>query len=193
MVKFSLFIPDHKVFHLNKGSIFMIIFIFLGILFEHYPEAPVIKYSFLTALMIFFIGMFANMFRTRAIKGKFDGDVLFSPHYIQIKNDRYPIANISKIYIRITDYEGLYKIGAKPSLFRRLSNGTNNIVRLTLKDKTEITAYFKVNFIDDYQKMHPTVMALLLQNALSIEEAVKILRINSDLERKKIEDFVKKK
>ena len=193
MVSFEIYERDNKTFHLNIENILFVIIVVLGILFEFKILLPYIKYIFICSIIIGFILTFINMFRVKPLYGKLNGKIIFDSEFIQINDQVYPIENINKIFLRMNDFKGLEYITIKPSFYPRLSNGTNNIVRLELKNGEKTTTFFKSDSEFDYFKLRPFIISLLHYNLLSIEDGRKVLRLDNDFELIKITNEVNKK
>jgi len=196
MVSFPIFERDNKTFHLNIENVLFVLLVFFGILgssLQHTRFAYVINYAIGIIIICGFILLFANIFRIKPLYGKLNDSIIFDSSYIQIKDKVYSIEMIDKIFLRMNDYEGLEYIKIKPSFFPRLSNGTNNVVRLELKNGEKTITFFQSNLEYDYEKLRPLVVSLIRYNLLSIDGGRKILKLNTDYEVLKLQNEVNKK
>ena len=100
----------------------------------------------------------------------------FNKDSFQIDNQLYTIDDISKIIIRVNDYEGKFIGSFRLSPWPKLSNGTNNLLRVELKTGELKVIKFKIDFAYDFEKLQPFVLQLIANKLITIEDASKILK-----------------
>ena len=120
--------------------------------------------------------MFTNYCRTKALYGEFVGVLTFYEDSFQIDNRLYTINEIFKIMIRVNDYEGRFIGSFRLSPRAKLSNGTNNLLRVELKSGELQVIKFQIDSAYDYEKLQPFVLQLIANKLITIEDASKILK-----------------
>ncbi len=178
---FKIFKPDNKIFHWDLNNILLILLLlsgFLKILNIEYIS----KIAEKSILLIFFIGFimsFANIFRKKTLNGQLLGTLTFNSNNVLINDINVEIKDIQKIFLRVNDYDGLSSLYQRPSLFPTISNGTNNLLDLDLKNGEKIKLFFKMEFMQ-HEALKPFVISLLKNNSITLEEAIEILKIDDD-------------
>lgn len=175
MIQFQIFESDNKFFHFTIE-----IKIFTGLaaaamlcafpLFE-----PSAKYLLDCIIFLVPIMLFANGMRVKPLNGNLIGTLTFNKDNFQIDNKTFHIDTIKKIILRIDDYEGKSSITARPSIYPRQSNGTNNLLRAELKSGELKVIKFKAEYPYDYHNLQPFVLQLLAKKLISIENACELL------------------
>ena len=105
----------------------------------------------------------------------------FNKDSFQIDNQLYTIDDISKIIIRVNDYEGKFIGSFRLSPWPKLSNGTNNLLRVELKTGELLVIKFKIDSAYDFEKLQLFVFQLIANKLITIEDASKILKCEDDM------------
>lgn len=192
MISFPLFESDKKTFHLNIENSLLLGLLFFGILNSFKYFQAIANYGLIIIMILGLIYMITNFTRIRPLNGKLEGLLTFNEDNLQVNNNTYSIEDISKIFIRINDFEGR-RIGDRLSIYPNLSNGTNNVLHLELKNGEKINVFFKSELKYDYEKLRPFIVKLMKTNLVSIDEACKILKPYTDYEIAKLQSEVNKK
>ena len=179
MASFQIFESDNKIFHLNIENGLFVLLILFGILFHYNILNPGAKYILFLVMLSGFILLFVNFFRIKPLYGKLNSLIIFNPKFIQIKENVYPIESISKVFIRMDDFEDHEFTRIRPSFYPRISNGTNNLLRMELKSGETIITFFKSDLEYDYEKLRPFIVSLIYYNLLSADDGLKILRLET--------------
>lgn len=192
MISFPLFESDKKTFHLNIENSLLLGLLFFGILNSFKYFQAIANYGLIIIMILGLIYMITNFTRIRPLNGKLEGLLTFNEDNLNVNNNTYSIENISKIFMRINDFEGR-RIGHKLSIYPNLSNGTNNVLHLELKNGEKINVFFKSEFKFDYEKLRPFVIQLIMNDLMTIEEGCKILKPYTDYEITKLRNQVQKR
>lgn len=143
-------------------------------------------------LFTFILG-FANIFRKEPLNGLLDGTIVFNPESLVINNLRIELQEINKIFLRINDYEGKNQTIIRISLFPRISNGTDNLLDLELKNGKKIKLFFQIKFENQVEELQPFVISLIKNEIINFEKGIEWLQIDDENEIKKIEKLLNKK
>lgn len=186
----------------KKGKILRLIATFLAVSLVSY----VFIYSDLfkdnqTAYYIF-IGIFATVvayfngyFKAPKVElpGYFDGKITFTKNDITIGTDTYRLDAIQAITIHNNDYVG--KIEKEFGEFEKKqgSFGVNNQLILDVGQKHFIEADFKQNSETEFEKMKSILITYHLQNKLSFDDLINILKIEYDIDRNELKKQIERK
>ena len=176
LIQFQIFKPDNKFLHWNVNNVLFICFI-LTVCIGQIKFFEIFSGIVLVGIFLFFnFRMFTNYFRTKALYGEFVGILTFYEDSFQIDNRLYTINEIFKIMIRVNDYEGKFIGSFRLSPRAKLSNGTNNLLRVELKTGELKVIKFQIDSAYDYEKLQPFVLQLIANKLISIEDACKVLK-----------------
>lgn len=149
-----------------------------------------------------FIGLFATVvayfngyFKApkEELNGYFEGKVTFTPHEIIIGEDSYALNTIQKITIHNQDY-----VGKKEKEFGEFekqqgSFGVNNQLILDLGQKQFIETDFKQNRENEMEKIKSILIAYHLQDKLSFDDLVNLLKIEYDIDKNELKKSIERK
>jgi len=135
-------------------------------------------------LFTFILG-FANIFRKKPLNGTLDGTIIFNPENLVINDLKIELHEINKIFLRVNDYEGKTQTIIRISLFPRISNGTNNLLDLELKNGEKIKLFFQIEYESQVEELKPFVFSLIKNEIINFEKGIEWLQIDSETEIKK--------
>lgn len=178
MISFQIFESDKKIFHLNIENILLLLLLFFSFLNTFKPLLAFSKYGLILIILSGLVVLLVNIFRMKPLNGKLYGVVIFNINAIQINEKVFSINDIEKIFLRINDYEGKVLGSMRLSFYPRLSNGTNNVLRLEFKNGEKLMLFFKSDLEYEYEKLRPFISEAIRYNLMSLEEGRKILKLN---------------
>ncbi|MGL2964893.1 hypothetical protein ACSVH2_13805 [Flavobacterium sp. RSB2_4_14] len=144
-------------------------------------EHKIIYFKYLAALsmLVYVIYYLTECFRYQFLNGKFTGNLVFNENEILINERKIEIAEIKKIFLRVNDFVGR-KRGLTTTTIP-MSNGTNNLLDLELKNGEKIKLFFKIEYENQVEELKPLILNLIKIEILTLNEGEKILheRISS--------------
>ena len=151
---FQIFIPDDNKFTLSINLVYYpllagFIILFLNLLLE--PYHSIINFILIFFAIIYIYLVATRTFRTKPIKGKLEGLILFEKESLVVNNIRIDISEIQSIELSVGDFMGeLYRYNHRsPNLNGVASNGTNNWIEYCLKNGVNNKIFFR-KFISFY-------------------------------------------
>ena len=194
MRRFSIFIKSNK-FNWNVNKIALLIFAILFIAFqfnkniENQFQDSIYKYIGLIGLT-FFIGgtlyKFSRLAKPEKLNGKLVGFLEFKSDSIIIDQVQYSIDEIEKIKIINNDFYGK-ETGSSRGFDSCLSNGVDNHLTLTLKDKRKVSCMFEIYYEKDIRKLDEILITYYSLGKIDFNQLIRILKLKSN----EIEDFKK--
>lgn len=196
MYSFPIFKSDNKNFHWNINNILLIFLLLFGLL--NISNTKLISSIGKTGLVIvFIIGLimfYANMFRKKPLNGILDGILIFNADAILINGKAIEIKEIQRIFLRVNDYEGReFNRHKRVGLFPNISNGTNNLLDIDLKDGTKIKLFFKIEYLNQVEELQPFIISLIKNKLIPEEKAIELLRLNNDYILNRFQEELNKK
>lgn len=192
--RFSIFIKSNK-FNWTINKIALLIFAILFIVFqinknfENPFQDSIYKYIGLIGLAFFIVGTlykFSRFAKPEKLNGKLVGFLEFKLDSIIIDQEQYGIDEIEKISIINNDFYGKGTGGSK-GFDSNLSNGVDNHLTLTLKDKRKISCMFEIYYEHDIRKLDEILIDYYSLGKMDFNQLINILK----LKRNEIEDFKK--
>ena len=175
---FPIFIKNNRVINPSKGNILlalMLAAVFLDKIFNKSLNLLIFPTG---DLMIgYFLYFFTGCFRYKYLNGKLLGTLVFYENYLLINNKKIEIAEIKKIYLRTDDYVGQSNGNSRCVI--PMSNGTNNLLDLTLKSGEIIKIFFQIQFMQ-HEDLKPFVISLIKSNLQTIDSGLEILKLHDD-------------
>lgn len=194
MERFNIFIKSNK-FYWTVNKIALLIFAILFIAFQINKnfknpfEASIYKYIGVIGLA-FFIGgtlyKFSRFAKPEKLNGKLVGFLEFKLDSIIIDQEQYSIDEIEKISIVNNDFYGK-GTGSSRGFDSNLSNGVDNYLTLTLKDKRKVSCMFEIYYEQDIRKLDEFLIDYYSLGKMDFNQLINILK----LKRNEIEDFKK--
>ncbi|SFB31070.1 hypothetical protein SAMN05660845_2531 [Flavobacterium swingsii] len=194
MERFNIFIKSNK-FNWTINKIALLIFAILFVAFqinknfENPIEDSIYKYIAVIGLA-FYIGgtlyKFSKIAKPEKLNGKLVGLLEFKLDSIIIDQEQYSIDEIEKISIVNTDFYGK-GTGSSRGFDSNLSNGVDNHLTLTLKDKRKVLCMFEIYYEQDIRKIDEILIGYYSLEKMDFNHLIKILK----LKRNEIEDFKK--
>jgi hypothetical protein len=176
---FQIFERNTRLINPTRGNILFLSMVILLLFSSLFGKIyPYLNYPAAISTIVYFIYLYTECTRIQYLKGKFTGTLIFNENNLVIKERKLIISEIQQIHLRADDYEGRERSG-KPSLFIPKSNGTNNLLHLTLKSGEIIKVFFKMEFMD-YEDLKPFVISLLQYEIITIDKALEILKIDDN-------------
>ena len=179
---FPIFERNTKPVLISKGLILACLLIIFGIITDQYKFFVLF---FKTGTIILFIVNFiywcTQHKRYKVLDGTFTGQLIFNSNDITVNNRRIALSEIKKIYLRVDDYKGRERTSYyyETRLSTRMSNGTNNLLDLTLQSGEKIKCFFKIEFMQ-YEFIKPFIISLVNNNIISFEDSIEILQLDED-------------
>jgi hypothetical protein len=173
---FFIFEPNRRFF--TKSSLSWLAFFFMLLWSFEYPKGRI---AWIVALLFlgFYFRSFQNMYRTQKPDGKLNGYLIFQPDGVSIKNRWVSVGEIQKVFISAHDYYGRERALPGPVSFPLHSNGTNNTLRLELRNGEILIAMFQIENQQQQYALFPFLAALINHNLLTFEKVVDQLRLDS--------------
>lgn len=182
---FQIFIPDYNKFTLSINLVYypllaVFIILFLNLLLEPY-------HSIINFILIFFAIIYIYLgatrpFRTKPIKGKLEGLILFEKESLVVNNIRIDISEIQSIELSVGDFMGeLYRYNHRsPNLNGVASNGTNNWIEYCLKNGVNNKIFFRKEFEAQHETIYPFLKTLIKTNILTLTQVLTIIDFESE-------------
>lgn len=193
---FPIFKSDNKNFRWNINNILLIFLLLFGLLNISNTKliSSIGKTGLVIVLIIGLIMFYANMFRKKPLNGILDGILIFNADAILINGDTIEITEIQKIFLRVNDYEGKeFNQHRKAGLFPNISNGTNNLLDIDLKDGTKIKLFFKIEYLSQVEELQPFIISLIKNKLISEEKGIELLSLNNDYILNRFQEELNKK
>jgi len=176
---FQIFERSNKIFHFTKGNILFLLMIITLLINSMLDQKVVfLKYLAILSMLVYGIYYLTECFRYQFLNGKFLGNVLFYENEIVINERKIEITEIKKIFLRTDDYVGRQRVYTTTTI--PMSNGTNNLVDLDLKNGEKIKLFFKIDYENQVEELQPFVLTLIKNEILTLEEGQKNLHIHTD-------------
>ena len=180
---FRIFKPKNTVFRFTKGWILFVLLV-ISVSLTDYYDTKIIRIISVVVLVICLLFHITKSMRYTYLDGTFEGELIFGTDYIKINNRKIHLQDIAKIHIRANDYEGLLT-SATHSYQQNMSNGTNNLLDLTLTNKERIKVFFQMDYISDIKFMTPILRELIAIHFIPFEEDNEIAAVNDYFKYKK--------
>jgi hypothetical protein len=160
--------------------ILLLVFGFLKILNARYISSIVEK-GFVAVIITGLIMLYANMFRKKALNGILDGTLIFNVDRILFNGRAIEIQEIQKIFLRANDYEGReFRQHKRAGFSPNISNGTNNLLDIDLKNGEKIKLFFKIEYESQIEELQPFIISLIKYKLITEEKAIELLRLDND-------------
>lgn len=128
------------------------------------------------------IGILSKMigqFRTEKLKGTINGTVEFYNDKIVIKGVEYSLQNIKKVEIYANDYKRKWKLKSKYDFGNALSNGVDNVLRITMNnEKNNISIFFLQERKNEINKIEKELVNYYKAGKIHWLKLIEILNIN---------------
>jgi hypothetical protein len=196
-VEFLLFIHKPKD-HIDRGLLFFTLFaigftmLWLGgDEYFSYEALRIIGGVVLgcTGIGYLFFSFYSFSEKER-LNGSFNGKLVYSKSSVSIGIIEYLLNDISKIEIFVGDYNGMKHNYLGYSVIPKVSNGVGNSLKLTMKDGSEKTFNFQLNYENEIQeKMRDILISYHLQDKISFLALIQYIGISDDYEQ--IQEFKK--
>lgn len=182
---FQIFIPDYNKFTLSINLVYypllaVFIILFLNLLLE--PYHSIINFILIFFAIIYIYLVATRTFRTKPIKGKLEGLILFEKESLVVNNIRIDISEIQSIELSVGDFMGeLYWYNYRsPNLNGVASNGTNNWIEYCLKNDVKNKIFFRKEFEAQHETIYPFLKSLIKRNILTLEQVLTIIDFESE-------------
>ncbi len=182
---FQIFIPDDNKFTLSINLVYypllaVFIILFLNLLLE--PYHSIINFILIFFAIIYIYLVATRTFRTKPIKGKLEGLILFEKESLVVNNIRIDISEIQSIELSVGDFMGeLYWYNYRsPNLNGVASNGTNNWIEYCLKNDVKNKIFFRKEFEAQHETIYPFLKSLIKRNILTLEQVLTIIDFESE-------------
>ncbi|RTY86451.1 hypothetical protein [Flavobacterium sp. GT3R68] len=187
---FPIFEPSNKIFQPTKGNILSLaalaFFIIISVVKNPHPY---IKITAVVLVLVWSFYITTNSLRYQSLNGKYEGTLTFNATDLSINERKINISEIKTIHVGTSDYEGKER-GSK-NIFP-MSNGTNNLLELTLTSGEVIKLFFKINFMQ-HESLKPFVISLVKNERISFEKALEVLKLDDDFYINKFKNELNKK
>lgn len=142
----------------------------------------------ISGLAYFFLG-FYSFSEKEKLNGNFKGSIDFCPDSISVGSEKFLLKEIVKIEISEGDYNGKKHI-SNFSVYPKVSNGVGNSLKLSMKDDSEKTFNFQLNYENEFQKkMRNLLISYHLQDKITFLALIQYIGISDNYEQ--IQDFKK--
>ena len=187
---FDRFVKQKNQNRAKKIVRLIVTFLILSFVSYLFIEAEVFKdnntlfYIFmvvLASIAAYFNGYFKAP--TEELEGIFEGKVTFAKDYIEINEEKYPLNTIQSITIHNNDYKGKKVLDHGEFEKKGGSQGVDNQVILDLGKRQFVEASFKQNSLNEFDKMKKILIAYHIDNKLSFDDLVYILKIEYDIDK----------
>ena len=182
---FQIFIPDYNKFTLSINLVYypllaVFIILFLNLLLE--PYHSIINFILIFFAIIYIYLVATRTFRTKPIKGKLEGLILFEKESLVVNNIRIDISEIQSIELSVGDFMGeLYWYNYRsPNLNGVASNGTNNWIEYCLKNGVNNKIFFRKEFEAQHETIYPFLKTLIKTNILTLTQVLTIIDFESE-------------
>jgi hypothetical protein len=174
---FRIFKPKNTPFKLTKGIVLFILLL-ISIQLTVYSNKWFIKLISFTLFFICLLFHLTKSLRYKYLDGIFEGELIFGTDHISINGRKINIHDITKLHIRANDYDGLLT-SAVHGYQKNMSNGTNNLLALTLRNNEKITVFFQMDSITDTEFIVPFLRELIALHAIPFEQDKEIESVNA--------------
>jgi len=175
---FQIFEKDNKSFHWTKGNILFAIMILAFLINAIYDsKVPLLRLTVLLSVFAYIPYVGTQFLRAAYLKGKFTGILKFNDDHIMINDQKIEVNQIQKIFLSTNDY---YKRQLTTDCYIPLSNGTNNLLDLELKNNEKIKLFFLIEYEHQVEELQPFIITLIKNHLIIEEKAIQLLRINND-------------
>lgn len=188
MNSFKIYVPVKKFYFTpNKIIYFLAGFGFLPMAFElfilKHESSEVSKFStgcFGVCVIAVFGGVIVRAIyasKQKLLQGKIEGDIAFNTDFITINTDEYLLEGIEKIsFTHFNDYLGK-KQSDKSYYNDGVSNGVENAVIVTLKNRKDISCHFQQQYRYQLREMRPVLVHYHNEGKLHFLNLIDILGI----------------
>ena len=182
---FQIFIPDYNKFTLSINLVYyplLAVFIILFLNLRLEPYHSIINFILIFFAIIYIYLVATRTFRTKPIKGKLEGLILFEKESLVVNNIRIDISEIQSIELSVGDFMGeLYWYNYRsPNLNGVASNGTNNWIEYCLKNDVKNKIFFRKEFEAQHETIYPFLKSLIKRNILTLEQVLTIIDFESE-------------
>lgn len=132
-----------------------------------------IRHSFFS-IFFFFIRKF---WKYKWLDGYFEGSLIINTNSIQVANQSFEIIDIRKIEFKFVNYYGK-KEDFRHNVNPILSQGTSNLIKLSLNNGQTIKAFFKLNFKEHHKFLNPFIVQMIKAEKISFLRGIELLDIN---------------
>ncbi|WP_395074609.1 hypothetical protein [Flavobacterium sp.] len=177
---FEIFERNNKLIFFTKGNILIGLFIISYFTSSQFKSVEFI-FRIITVLIIIisYYYFYTQHKRYQILNGKFTGNIIFNKNDLVYNNRKIVVTEIKKIYLRTSDYRGKETDSFRNMFTTRMSNGTNNLLDLTLKSDEQIKCFFKIEFMQ-HESLKPFVISLLKNNSINFQSVLDILHLDED-------------
>ena len=182
---FQIFIPDDNKFTLSINLVYYpllagFIILFLNLRLE--PYHSIINFILIFFAIIYIYLVATRTFRTKPIKGKLEGLILFEKESLVVNNISIDISEIQSIELSVGDFMGeLYWYNYRsPNLNGVASNGTNNWIEYCLKNGVKNKIFFRKEFEAQHETIYPFLKTLIKTNILTLTQVLTIIDFESE-------------
>lgn len=182
---FQIFIPDDNKFTLSVNLVYyplLAVFIILFLNLRLEPYHSIINFILIFFAIIYIYLVATRTFRTKPIKGKLEGLILFEKESLVVNNIRIDISEIQSIELSVGDFMGeLYRYNYRsPNLNGVASNGTNNWIEYCLKNGVNNKIFFRKEFEAQHETIYPFLKTLIKRNVLTLAQVLTIIDFESE-------------
>lgn len=182
---FQIFIPDYNKFTLSINLVYyplLAVFIILFLNLRLEPYHSIINFILIFFAIIYIYLVATRTFRTKPIKGKLEGLIIFEKESLVVNNISIDISEIQSIELSVGDFMGeLYWYNYRsPNLNGVASNGTNNWIEYCLKNDVKNKIFFRKEFEAQHETIYPFLKSLIKRNILTLEQVLTIIDFESE-------------
>lgn len=182
---FQIFIPDDKKFTLSINLVYyplLAVFIILFLNLRLEPYHSIINFILIIFAIIYIYLVATRTFRTKPIKGKLEGLIIFEKESLVVNNTRIYMSEIQTIELSVRDFMGeLYRYNYRsPNLNGVASNGTNNWIEYCLKNGVNNKIFFRKEFEAQHETIYPFLKTLIKRNVLTLAQVLTIIDFESE-------------
>jgi len=182
---FQIFIPDYNKFTLSINLVYyplLAVFIILFLNLRLEPYHSIINFILIFFAIIYIYLVATRTYRTKPIKGKLEGLILFEKESLVVNNIRIDISEIQSIELSVGDFMGeLYWYNYRsPNLNGVASNGTNNWIEYCLKNGVNNKIFFRKEFEAQHETIYPFLKTLIKTNILTLTQVLTIIDFESE-------------
>ncbi len=182
---FQIFIPDDNKFTLSINLVYyplLAVFIILFLNLRLEPYHSIINFILIIFAIIYIYLVATRTFRTKPIKGKLEGLIIFEKESLVVNNTRIYMSEIQTIKLSVEDFMGeLYRYNYRsPNLNGVASNGTNNWIEYCLKNGVNNKIFFRKEFEAQHETIYPFLKTLIKTNILTLTQVLTIIDFESE-------------
>lgn len=181
--KFPIFKPNSTIFKLTKGTV-LLLSIIICILLKNYINNSFFNVITITLLLIGFLFHLTKSYRYSNLNGKLEGHLIFQKDGLIINDRKINIQDITKINIRINDYEGLVANSTR-GYQHNMSNGTDNFLDITISNTERIKLFFQMGHTSNTESIIPFFEELITIHKIPDLEEGKIFSVNEYFKHKR--------